>query len=30
MDFMILMKTVLLVVAKPLKSLTQNGIHKSS
>ncbi len=30
MDFIILMKTVLLVVAKPLKSLTQNGIHKSS
>jgi lipopolysaccharide/colanic/teichoic acid biosynthesis glycosyltransferase len=30
MDFIILTKTVLLVVAKPLKSLTQNGIHKSS
>ena len=30
MDFIILIKTVLLVVAKPLKSLTQNGIHKSS
>jgi lipopolysaccharide/colanic/teichoic acid biosynthesis glycosyltransferase len=30
MDFIILMKTVLLVVAKPLKSLTQNGIHMSS
>ena len=30
MDFIILMKTVLLVVGKPLKSLTQNGIHKSS
>lgn len=30
MDFIILMKTVLLVVAKPIKSLTQNGIHKSS
>ena len=30
MDFIILMKTVLLVVAKPLKGLSQNGIHKSS
>jgi len=30
MDFMILVKTVLLLVAKPLKSLTRNGIHKSS
>ncbi|MDB4366024.1 sugar transferase [Pirellulales bacterium] len=30
MDFIILMKTVLLVVTKPLKSLAQNGIHKSS